>query len=297
MKKKIACLAILVAACVPRAFAAPPSIVYVAYNGLDTHPCTRARPCRTITRALSLVAAAGAVEIVGRGTYDTFTITKAITVEAEPGAVAVIEVPSSGTGITVSAASTEVVNLRRLILNGTGGTGVGFQIGSAGRIVVEDCVSRNFAYGLGFGPVGPSDLKISGGTFEGSNTAIYIAGTGDVVAVVDAVTVYGGTYAGIEASAAKTTITHSFVTGDGARGNGILSNSGTVVLEHDVVSRWSVGVFAGFSGAVTYLSSCTITDNGEGVEASNITYSRGNNTIVANDFGNLFGTLTPFSAQ
>jgi hypothetical protein len=33
------------------------------------------------------------------------------------------------------------------------------------------------------------------------------------------------------------------------------------------------------------------------VEASNVTYSRGDNTIVANDIGNLFGTLTPFPAQ
>jgi len=42
-------------------------------------------------------------------------------------------------------------------------------------------------------------------------------------------------YAGIESIRAKTTITHSFATGDGARGNGILSKAVRLWLEDDVV--------------------------------------------------------------
>ena len=223
-----------------------------------------------------LLGNGGVVDIISSGLYDTFTISQSFIVKADPGLMATIDAPSSGNGVTVNAPSA-MVTVRNLTLHGNGGTGHGFQINCVGRMVVEDCDSRNFWYGLGSGPAGSGELTIKGGTFEGSNTGIYIV-SGTAIAVVDGATVYGGTYAGIEASAVRTTITHSFVTGDGV-GTGILSNSGIVVLENDVVSRYTTGVVAGYTDALTYLSSCTITDNDFGIAAPRTPYSRGNTLL------------------
>jgi hypothetical protein len=294
MKKNIACLAILVAAGVTRVFALTPEIVYVAFNGLDTHPCTRLSPCKTITHALSVVGAGGVVDIVGSGTYDTFTITKSVTVEAEPGVVAAISIPSSGKGITVSAASTDQVALKDLTLQGSDGTGVGVQINSAGRIIVEDCVSQHAAYGLAFSGSGAGFLKVTGGSFEGSDTGIFVV-NGNANAAIDRVSVYGGdNHAGIDIAAANVAITRSLVTGEGGP-EGLRLFSGTVVLEDDTVSGYSTGV--SMSNATAYLSSCTITHNSNfGVTANATTFTRSNNTVIANGT-NVSGTLTPFSPQ
>jgi hypothetical protein len=63
-----------------------------------------------VTLRDSVVVPGGVVNIVGSGTYDTFTIAKAVTVQAEPGVVATISVPTSGKDITVNAASTSMLH-------------------------------------------------------------------------------------------------------------------------------------------------------------------------------------------
>ena len=296
-------MVLLVAACFARAFAAAP-VVYVAYNGSDTYPCTRTNPCMTITHSLTVVPPGGVVNIVGSGTYDTFTIAKAVTVQAEPGVVATISVPSFGTGITVNAASTDVVRLKGLTVHGSG-PGTGIQISSVARITIEDCVSQSAAYGIAFTGSVAGFLKIAGGSFEGSNTGLYLVNS-NLNAAIDRVRVYGGdNHAGIDIDASNVAITHSWVTGEGGEigPEGVRLYGGTIVLEDDTVS----GYYSGVSGyyANSYLSSCTITHNagygivanGANVATSSSMFSRGNNTVVANGLQNELGPLTPFSAQ
>jgi hypothetical protein len=290
---KIACLIFFVAGCVAPMFATS-NVVYVNYGGSDLNACTRTAPCKTITHALTAVTAGGIVEILNSGSYDRFTVTAAVTVKADPGVVANIDVPVSGTGVTVNAGSSDEVTLLGLRLHGNGGTGVGFQINSVGRITVENCISRNFAYGLSFLPSTASDLKIEGGTFEGSNTALYIVAA-NAHAAISHTTVYLG---GINAAASVVAVTDSLITaGPGSSPvNGITVNSGTAVLENDVISEFldgaGVEVFA-----TAYISGCTITENLAGVAVESGTgFTRQNNTIIANNF-NVLGTLTPFSGH
>jgi hypothetical protein len=249
-----------------------------------------------------VVNAGGVVDIVGSGLYDRFTVKQAVTVKADPGVVAAIDVPVSGTGITVNAASTDLVTLKGLTLHGNGGTGVGFQINSVGRITVEDCFSRNFAYGIVFVPSTASDLKVTGGAFDGSNTALYLA-SGSSHAAIDHTIVYGeagnGTVSSnqgaITSATLVTTVTNSLITGGpgGLVQNGVAASSGTTVLENDVISQFGDGA-ALLVFATAYISSCTFTENFVGVEVlSGTAFTRQNNTITDSNFG----TLTPFSAQ
>jgi len=298
MTNKIAYTLLLVFAFAMRALAATPNVAYVAYNGLDTHPCSRSAPCQTITHALAIVSTGGIVSIVGSGGYDAFTVTRAVTVEAEPGVVASIDVPASGTGVTVNAASTDLVTLRSITLHGSAGTGTGFQINSVGRLTVEDCVSRNLTYGLAYVASTGGELVVNGGTFEGSDTGLYIVSTG-AAAAIDRVTVFGGSHhAGIDAAANIVTVTNSLITDDGGaganQGEGVQIDGGTVVLENDVISHFTSGVR---NFGTVYLSSCNITENIQGVWTFNSSaFSRGNNSIVTNG-SDVVGTLTPFSAQ
>lgn len=87
------------------------------------------------------------MDIVGSGVYDNFTISKAVTVAAEPGVLASFDVPASSNGITIATAATDMVTLRRLNLHGQG-AGNGVPFGSSGEISVEDCVIANFSSGI-----------------------------------------------------------------------------------------------------------------------------------------------------
>ena len=297
MRSKVAHCVLFIAIFVPRALAAT-DVAFVAYNGLDTHPCTRQAPCQTISHTVGVVSAGGVVVIVGSGSYDTFTITNAVTVTAEPGVVATIDVPASGTGITVNAALTDDVTIKGLTLHGNGGTGVGFQVNTVGKLTLEDCISRNFAYGLAFVPTTFSQLVVIGGVFEGSNTGLYIVANNSQAAV-DRVSVIGGAgHAGIDGAALILTVTNSSITDDGGSGpnsgEGVQIDGGTVLLENDVISHYVSGV-RNFS--TVYLSGCNITQNVQGVyDFSGATFSRLNNTIVGNGT-DVVGTLKSFLAH
>ena len=296
MRKHLASLALLVAACATPSFAATTEIVYVTFNGSDTNPCTRIAPCKTITHALTVVAPAGHVDIVGSGTYDTFTITKSVTVEADHGVVATIVAPSSGTGITVMAGAGDVVTLRNIYVLGTGAT-FGIEIKSGGLISVEDCVSQNAFHALDYEPtVAGSHLSVRGGSYAGSDTGIFLCCFfgASFTAAIDSVHVYGGNARGINADGANITVTRSFLTGVGsAIGGGILVAHGKTVMENDVISAYEAGVDVFDTGSI---SSCTITGNVVGVrqDGGSTVFSRGNNTVVTNGT-DVVGTLTSLS--
>lgn len=302
MKKNVVCLALLLSVDVIPAAAA--DIAYVAFNGVDAHPCTRLSPCKTITRGLSVVVAGGRVDIIGSGTYDNFTITKSVTVSAEPGVLADLDVPASANGITISAGPSDIVVLRGLTVHGHG-SGNGIQVNSAGRVVVEECISRNFSGALVFSPSKPGILTVNGGVFEGKSASIFtccaIGGTAARVDI-DGTTVINlgvSDSNGINADATLLTVTHSVVTGPGGnlgngRLHGIVAAHGTAVIENDSVSGFNSGVFV---SDTAYLSSNTITGNSFGVlfGFTGTCFSRGNNTIVANGTNVSGATLTPFS--
>jgi hypothetical protein len=305
MRKQIVILWLVVAAGLARAFAAAPDIAYVAFNGADTNPCSRTAPCKTITHALSIVAAGGVIDIAATGLYDNFTVTKAVTVKTDSGFVASIDVVGSSTGITINAGATDVVVLQGLTVHGQGAMGIGIQVNSAKRVVVVNCVSTNLNYGLAFTPSATADLQVKGGIYDGANTSIFICcaigNTANNVAL-DGVEVYGGDqYTGINLDANVATLTHSTITGIG-QPTGLLPLSGVncahgiAILEDNVITNFYQSGISVFSTA--YLSSNTITGNEYGViQSSGTAYSRGNNTIVGNINGNVLGTLTPFSPQ
>ncbi|MBZ5534201.1 MAG: right-handed parallel beta-helix repeat-containing protein [Acidobacteriia bacterium] len=120
------------------------SRTWVSGVGDDANPCSRTAPCKTFAGAISKTAAGGEIDALDPAGYGAVTITKAITIDGGGGQVASVLV--SGTnGIVVQAnASTDVVILRNLRINGIG-TGLnGIQFLSGKALGIENCAIFGF---------------------------------------------------------------------------------------------------------------------------------------------------------
>ena len=296
MKKNIACLALLVAACVIPAFAVAPDIVYVSYNGSDASPCSRTAPCHTITHALTVVAATGVVDIIASGNYDAFTVTKAVTVGADSGVSAVIVPVGGSTAVTINAGSADVVNLDNLVLQDSFlDAGNGVAINSAAAVNIHNLTLRNFNNGISLPGSGSSssaiNVSVTDTSVDHTATAIVFddpaaAGAFERIRITS-----GGR--GVYIFRGRAELKDSVVTG--------LSNTAAAVgselnIENSLLSNNATGVGIN-SGAVVRLSNCTIVDNQTGVfTPGGGVFSRRNNTIE-NNTADVNGTLTPYAAK
>jgi len=132
---------------------------WVSGVGDDANPCSRTAPCKTFAGAISKTAAKGEINVLDPGGFGAVTITKSISIESEEFAGVLV----SGTnGIVISAASTDVVVLRGLTIEGlgTGLSGVLFLAG--GTLVIEDCTINNFnVAGIDVRPSSATTAKIT----------------------------------------------------------------------------------------------------------------------------------------
>src|SRR5437660_11903277 len=89
---------------------------WISGVGDDANPCSRTAPCKTFAGAISKTAPGGEINTLDPGGFGAVTITKSISIYDDgtgEGGVLV-----SGTNaIVISAAATDLVNLRGLIFN------------------------------------------------------------------------------------------------------------------------------------------------------------------------------------
>ncbi len=133
---------------------------WVSGVGDDANPCSRTAPCKTWPGAISKTATGGEIDALDPGGFGTLTITKSITLDGGGGQVASTLAAPGVNGFNVSAAGAIVI-LRNLRINGGGG-GVGVQINSAARVIIEKCDIFGFAgFGVSATPsTGPLYLQI-----------------------------------------------------------------------------------------------------------------------------------------
>jgi len=112
----------------------------------DNAACSRSQPCRTFNAAVAAVTPGGEVVVLSSGGYAPVTITKAVQIVAPAGVHASIS-QTSGNAVTVAAGVSDVVTLRGLTLNGSGGIGVNFDTGAA--LHVSNTVATDNVIGFG----------------------------------------------------------------------------------------------------------------------------------------------------
>jgi hypothetical protein len=219
----------------------------------------------TFAGALARTAAGGEIDVLDPGgDFGAVTIAKAITLDGGGGQLASI-LGSGTSGITISAASTDVVIVRNLRFNGLLNTGspgpIGVSILAAGKVVVEKCDIFGFSSaGVDVTPsTGTLQVKVQETTLNNNGSGITIKPSGGAV---------------VTASIERTHADAS--TGGGIRVDGTAGGSSTVAISDSSISGNAsngLNAVSGPSGNVQVdLTRIVIADNGEaGVQANNST--------------------------
>ena len=118
------------------------SRTWVSGVGDDANPCSRTAPCKTWAGAISKTAACGEIDALDPGGFGAVTITKSITLDGTGTFASILA--SLTTGIIINAASTDVVTIRGISINGFCNGIRGMNILQAKTVNIEDCVIFRF---------------------------------------------------------------------------------------------------------------------------------------------------------
>src|SRR6516165_2364638 len=94
--------------------------VFVASYGNDSNPCTFLSPCKTFQQAVNVVAAGGEVTAIDSAGFGPITISKSVSITSPAGIEAGIVPTSGGSAITITAGTSDAVQLRGLTVDGAG---------------------------------------------------------------------------------------------------------------------------------------------------------------------------------
>jgi len=274
------------------------SRTWVSGVGDDANPCSRTAPCKTWAGAISKTAACGEIDALDPGGYGAVTITKSITLDGTGTFASILA--SLVNGIIINAASTDVVTIRGISINGFCNGINGINILQAKTVNVEDCVIFRFNTGNGITVNETSDLTLNvtnsvirDNTNDGIN-ATTSSPTLRVKATLDRVRLSGnanGLHARSGASFtarnsvfsnntvngvfcdgagsvfAGISVSHSQITNNGANGvragnAGNLGGSGVQIYENQIENNTANGVLVSTGGVVNTFTNNVILANG-----------------------------------
>jgi hypothetical protein len=245
---------------------------------------------------LTVVDSGGEIVALDAAGYGAVTITKSVTITANPGYFAGIAAATSS-AVTIDTPGVNVT-LRGLNINGTGAL-FGVSVYNAGRVSIENCVLSNFpqvAIQAGAGA-----LRVVDTTFRDNNLGIGILG--GVSASIAGSTFSGQGGNGVHAQghpsgvATKATITDSrfnslYVAVTSSAGEG---SSSSISITRSSITNSDFGVFTSGSGtAAASISHSLVASNviGFRVDPGTVIESLGNNHVRQNGT-DVMGALTP----
>lgn len=278
------------------------SRTWVSGVGDDANPCSRTAPCKTWAGAISKTAPGGEIDALDPGGFGAVTITKAITLDGGGGQVASVLV--SGTnGIVVQAnASTDVVILRNLRINGIGSGINGIQFNSGKSLEVENCEVFGFTQNginMTLGAAGSAHIINTVVTNNGG-VGIRAASTSGVVAVVIDESHVILNNIGIEAAQhAHVTVSHSVVsksTADGMKSDDAASSDAQLTVSFSDSNLNANGITAAPGGTanVAFSNIGLNTTCGFNNAGGTSFFSFGNNRLTGTGS---CGTITPIPQQ
>lgn len=281
---------------------------WVAGVGDDANPCSRTAPCKTFAGAIPKTAAGGEINCIDQGAYGAVTITKSINLSCEGVTAGVLH--SSTNGIVINAASTDVINLRGLDINGGTPSSPGLngvRILNAGKVNIDNCMIRNSLnsnLGLGNGVfVGPTTGKIlvnindsnisnNGGASNGAGVQVEPTGTGSVFMSISNTKIFGNTmgvrgFANATTGSVEISISDSLISGNTFHGLVAQSEEGSTKIMIDdtqIVGNLSHGIRSVDANSIVRVNNSTITGNLVGVLSANggSLRSYGNNALNGN---------------
>jgi len=266
-------------------------------SATDAGTCTLTQPCLTITKALTVTDPTGQVNIVSPGDFaESLTITTGVTLYAVNGDIRLLP-PSGQPGITISAGTSDNVNLRGFQIIGTAGGTTGIVVNSLAKLSLRGMGVSGFSgVGISFAPSSAGSfvpvlyMEDSIARYNAGN--ILVAPTNSLGAAVDlkrvtsqfsstyAIRVDGsGTSGQVQGTISDSEITNVTNNGILAVSNGSLSR---IMVDHTVVAHMGTnGVTASGSGAQVLMNNSTITfaSNAILAQSGGIVSSYGNNAV------------------
>ncbi len=272
------------------------SRTWVSGVGDDANPCSRTAPCKTWAGAISKTAACGEIDALDPGGFGAVTITKSITLDGTGTFASILA--SLVNGIIINAASTDVITIRGISINGFCNGINGINILQAKTVNVEDCVIFRFNTGNGITVNETNDLNlhvrntvIRDNTLDGINLA---SSGGTVKFSIDNCRLSGNANGLHVRSQSQGTVDRSVMAGNTA--NGVFADAVTGatvaiarVWNSQISNNGQNGVRAGNAGnagtAVVQIAQNQINNNtGSGalVTAPGIVETFTNNSILGN---------------
>ena len=246
---------------------------------VDTGGCQRDAPCQTFSYALSVTNAGGEINCVDLGGFGTLTINKAITIKCDGYEGGVL---ASGTdGIVINAASTDVIYLSGLDIEGVNSSLSGVLINTAAKVHIVNCVIRGFTTaGVKFAPSATNvafdiiDTVIANN--PGTGVFVKPIGSTSVRGFLNRTRVTNSGSDGIFVNANATTggtkiaVRDSEFANNTGNGFGVFSNGSVAQIQIDSskASNNSTGIAATGTNAVVRFTRSTITANGTGANQS-----------------------------
>jgi hypothetical protein len=291
---------------------------FVASYGSDTNVpglCNRAAPCRTFATALTIVDAGGEVLALDASEHGPLTITKSVTITANPGVRVYISTSSvGGAAVAISGGARVVLRNLDLVPSPYGG-GFGVSVLSS-EAVVENCTISRVDTGI---YAGNSRLRVANSIVRNTYRGIYLFGTNK--ADISEVQVIGSYRAGLEVGVGLSSLGHPVCTSGNARvsvTDSLIDDSGWfgigawtyessaavhVAVTRSIVSGGPIGILTstsplGVCGVIgdvrAAVGDSQIANNTEGFEAGpNTTFESMGDNLLAGNGTDTVGTITP----
>jgi len=274
---------------------------FVTSFGDDANACSFGSPCRSFAAAEAKTLSGG--EIIARDAagFGPVTITKSLSIIANPGSYAGITA-SSGAAVTIATAGVNVI-LRGLNLNGIGAA-YGVAMTDGASLTIENCVISNFFTGILVNTA--ADVRVSDSAVRSNNTGISISAgaSGDIFRTKT----NGNSFAGMEVVSSDGLTTKATVSDSESVGNsfyGYFAISLTTGTSQLTVSRstasnngsatnpWGGIVTRQDSGTVqVWVNGSTLSGNYAGIYQFTGTVSSLGNNAVRGNVTDVVGTVT-----
>jgi len=298
------------------------AISFVASNGKDANPCSRAKPCRTLQEGVDKASDGGDVVVVDSGFYgNALTITKSIAITAigvtaalrsieidNAGATVILRgllfagKPANAHGITITSAAS--VHIEDCVIEGFPGSGIVASQVNTKLFVAGTALRRNGSYGIDMDGLGSTSasLVVDSSRFENNESSGIHARF--VPASVTRTILSGNTANGMEVNKSDANVAWSTAAHNGGAGFSMLGEQpgspAELTLERSV-SRGNgfsgLALFNDVNDATARISNSVFTENATGIDNGGVVLTRGNNTIAGNDDNLDRNDLDPLTAQ
>jgi Right handed beta helix region len=282
---------------------------FVSSSGNDANTasgCGLAAPCRSFASAQTVVSDGGEIVALDAAGYGPITITKNVTITANPGFYAGIAAPS-GDAVTIATASINVT-LRGLNINGTGGVN-GVVMTNGNRLSIENCVISNFTTN-GVDVRAAATVRIVDSLIRDNGNEGVLLDNG-ATATISRSKFLGNGDRGVfvyvqTATTTTAAISDTTVSGSGVGVQASSSNASAVAMMSVTRStlsnsQYGAAVYGGDGTAVVTVSDSMATENAvngfwQGIGSGTATFeSLGNNNVRQNAGGNTGGAITTVS--